>query len=28
MSMPPATQVDQLLRAIERYPTNEAMVAG
>ncbi len=28
MSMPPATQVDQLLRAIDRYPTNEAMVAG
>jgi len=28
MSMPPATQVDQLLRAIERYPTNEAMVSG
>ncbi len=28
ISMPPPTQVDQLLKAIERYPTNEAMVTA
>ena len=26
ISMPPPTQIDQLLKAVERYPTNEAMV--
>ena len=28
ISMPPPTQIDQLLKAVERYPTNEAMVSA
>ncbi|MEE8153904.1 MAG: transcription termination factor Rho, partial [Phycisphaerales bacterium] len=28
MSMPPPTQIEQLLGALKRYPTNEALVSG
>jgi transcription termination factor Rho len=28
ISMPPAVQVEQLLKAVERYPTNEDLVKG
>ena len=28
ISMPPPTQIDQLLKAVDRYPTNEAMVSA
>jgi transcription termination factor Rho len=28
ISMPPPVQIEQLLKAVDRYPTNEAMVSA
>ena len=28
LSLPPPVQIEQLLAALKRYPTNESMVAG
>jgi len=28
MNMPPPTQIEQLLAALKRFPTNEALVSG